>query len=143
MCKECPECYTKFFSKKLYKSPKIISDEGPHYRLLIDITYLDKNYYNIKTKYKYIIDCIAHFSKFYWGNLIVDKTAHTTPINIKKFITINKKPYIIQTDNGMEFKNKIFEEFLNNEDIKHIFCSPHHPQTNGCIERYIEKFINI
>ena len=42
---QCPECYKNFYSRKLIKSPKIIYDEGPHYRLLVDITYLDKKYF--------------------------------------------------------------------------------------------------
>ena len=36
----------------------------------------------------------------------------------------------------MEFKNKLLENYLNNEGIKHILSRPHHPQTNGCLERY-------
>ena len=141
---QCPECYAKFFSRKIIKSSKIIFDEGPHYRLLIDITYLDKKFYLDKTNYKYIIDCIDHFSKFYWGYLIRDKTANTTLNKIKNFIGINKKPVIVQTDNRLEFKNKIVENYFKEEGIKHIFSRPHHPQTNGCLERYhreLHKFM--
>ena len=141
---QCPECYAKFFSRKIIKSPKIIYDEGPHYRLLIDITYLDTKLYSKKTNYKYIIDCIDHFSKFYWGYLIRDKTANTTLNKIKNFIGINKKPVIVQTDNGLEFKNKLVENYFKNEGIKHIFSRAHHPQTNGCLERYhreLHKFM--
>ena len=129
VCKEyttkCPECYSKYFSRKLIKVPKIIYDEGPHYRLLVDITYLDPKYFSNKTNYKYIIDCIDHFSKFYWGYLIRDKTAKTTLNKIKNFIAINKKPVIIQTDNGLEFKNKMLETFLKEQGIKHILSRPH------------------
>ena len=114
----------------------MIHDEGPHYRLLIDITYLDAKYYSKKTSYKYIIDCIDHFSKFYWAYLIRDKTAETALNKIKLFLMINKKPKIIQTDNGLEFKNKILDSYLKNEGIKHVLSRPHHPQTNGCLERY-------
>ena len=135
-CSQCPECYSKFYSRKFIKTPKIIHDEGPHYRLLVDITYLDENYYKDKTEYKYIIDCIDHFTKFYWGYLIRDKTAKTALNKIKNFIAINKKPVIIQTDNGLEFKNKLLENYLKDEGIKHILSRPHHPQTNGCLERY-------
>ena len=133
-----------FFSRKIIKSPKIIYEEVPHYRLLIDITYLDTKFYSKKTDYKYIIDCIDHFSKFYWGYLIRDKTANTTLNKIKNFIGINKKPVIVQTDNGLEFKNKLVENYFKNEGIKHIFSRAHHPQTNGCLERYhreLHKFM--
>ena len=35
---QCPECYKNFYSRKLIKSPKIILDKGPYYRLFVDIT---------------------------------------------------------------------------------------------------------
>ena len=142
--KQCAECYTKFFSKKLVKSPKIIVDEGPHYRMLVDITYLDKKLFKDKTDYKYVIDSIDHFSKFYWGFLIRDKTSDTVLRKIKSFIAINKKPAIIQTDNGLEFKNQMISDYLEKENIKHVYSRPHHPQTNGCLERYhseLHKFM--
>ena len=93
-------------------------------------------YYSGKTKYKYIIDSIDHFSKFYYGFLISNKNAETTLNKIKKFISINKKPKVLQTDNGLEFKNNLLKEYLDKEGITHIFSLPHHPQTNGCLERY-------
>ena len=96
------------------KITKIIKDEGPHYRLLIDFTYLDQKYYNGKTKYKYIIDSIDHFSKFYWGFLTKDKSANTAIQKIKLFILINKKPVFHQTDNGLEFRNHLLSEYLEN-----------------------------
>ena len=37
-CEELPESYSKFFSRELAKSPKIIMDEVPHYRMFVDIT---------------------------------------------------------------------------------------------------------
>ena len=44
---------------------KMIYDEGPHYRLLVDITYLDVKYYTNKTSYKYIIDLKLEFTIFF------------------------------------------------------------------------------
>ena len=31
-CKECPECFVKFFSERIIEYPKIIIDELLHYR---------------------------------------------------------------------------------------------------------------
>ena len=42
--KEIPECYSNFHSKQIIKKPKVIKDEGPHYRLLVDFTYLNQKY---------------------------------------------------------------------------------------------------
>ena len=38
--------------------------------MVVDITYLDESYLKNKTKYKYIIDSIDNFSKYYWTFLI-------------------------------------------------------------------------
>ena len=134
--KEFPECYSNFHSKQIIKRPKVIKAEGPHYRLLAYFTYLDQKYYNGRTKYKYIIDAIDHFSKFYLGFLTEDKSENTSYQKIKLFILINKKPVFLQTDNGLEFRNKLLSEYLENEGIKHILSRPHHPQTNCSLERY-------
>ena len=58
------------------------------------------------------------------------------------FILINKKPVLLQTDNGLEFHNRLLSESLENEDVKHIFSRSHHPQTNGCLERYHREIKN-
>ena len=104
--------------------------------MLAYFTYLDQKYYNGRTKYKYIIDAIDHFSKFYLGFLTEDKSENTSYQKIKLFILINKKPVFLQTDNGLEFRNKLLSEYLENEGMKHVLSRPHHPQTNGGLERY-------
>lgn len=48
--KQCSECFVKFYSKKIMKSNKIILDEGLHFRMLVNITYLDNNFYKGKNK---------------------------------------------------------------------------------------------
>ena len=60
----CPECIAKFNNKPISINNSIITDLGPHYRYLVDITYLKDKIYKNKTKYLYIIDFIDHFSKF-------------------------------------------------------------------------------
>ena len=46
--KECNEYFSKSFSITINKSPEIIIEEGPRYRMLVDITYLNKKFYGIK-----------------------------------------------------------------------------------------------
>ena len=40
------------------------------------------------------------------------------------------------TDNGSSYVSRAFEEYLATHQIRHIRCAPHHPQTNGKIERF-------
>ena len=77
-----------------------------------------------------------HFTKFYWGLLIKDKTAQTVLKYLKIYIQINKKLKIIQCDNGKEFVNNIIEDYLEKENITIIHSRPRHPKVNGSLERY-------
>lgn len=42
------------------------------------------------------------------------------------------------TDNGSGYLAHAFQDYLRMLAIRHIRCSPHHPQTNGKIERFHE-----
>jgi len=42
------------------------------------------------------------------------------------------------TDRGSGYLAHAFEEYLKALEIRHIYCAPHHPQTNGKIERFHE-----
>lgn len=42
------------------------------------------------------------------------------------------------SDNGSSYLSHAFEDYLRMLAIRHIRCAPHHPQTNGKIERFHE-----
>ena len=42
------------------------------------------------------------------------------------------------TDRGPGYLAHAFEDYLRMLAVRHILCSPHHPQTNGKIERFHE-----
>ena len=42
------------------------------------------------------------------------------------------------SDNGSSYLSHAFEDYLRMLQIRHIRCAPHHPQTNGKIERFHE-----
>jgi putative transposase len=42
------------------------------------------------------------------------------------------------TAHGSGYLARAFEEYLRMLEIRHIYCAPHHPQTNGKIERFHE-----
>ena len=44
------------------------------------------------------------------------------------------------SDNGPCFKAYEFVEFCKHNHIKHITVSPHHPATNGLVERALQIF---
>ncbi len=42
------------------------------------------------------------------------------------------------TDRGSGYLAQAFEDYLKALSIRHLYCSPHHPQTNGKLERFHE-----
>ena len=42
------------------------------------------------------------------------------------------------SDNGSSYLSQAFEDYLRMLQIRHVRCAPHHPQTNGKIERFHE-----
>ena len=60
LCKFCDKP-NKF--KSLPKKNKIILDNGPHYRYVADIWYLNQDIRDI-TDYNYVLDIIDHFNKW-------------------------------------------------------------------------------
>ena len=43
-------------------------------------------------------------------------------------------PRYILSDNGMEFKNNLMDQVLQQLGIDRIFSAPYHPQSNGKLE---------
>ena len=70
--KLCPNCNTSNKFKKLKVVKKIIIESGPHYRYIADLWQLPKDI-SKDTGYKYILDIVDHFSKWYYGYLLKSK----------------------------------------------------------------------
>ena len=49
---------------------------------------------------------------------------------------MNKKPKLLQSDNGKEFDNLLIKYYLEKINVKHARSRPYHPQKNEWIERY-------
>src|SRR5688572_13624668 len=45
-------------------------------------------------------------------------------------------PDELLSDCGTEFMSKVMQVFLNECQVTQLKCSPYHPQTNGCLERF-------
>ena len=131
--KDCVICAQ--IKPKVAAKPKIkqIITNGPHIRYIADLWELEKNLSN-KIGYKYILELVDHYSKWMWCYPLKNKESITVLLNIKKFFLTFGNPVILQTDNGSEFANKELRIFCENNKIKLINSSPHHPRTNGAIE---------
>ena len=104
--KKCKECINPSKFHALKKKNKIVIDNGPHYRYVSDIWYLNTQISN-KTGYKYVLDIIDHFSKCYGGYLLKTKTADEVLNKIEIYFENFGFPKILQVDNGTEFTYQI------------------------------------
>ena len=141
--KLCNKCINPNKLISLIMKSKIIIDNGPHYRYVADLWYLNSEIAKY-SGYKYVLDIIDHFSKWYGGYLLKNKTAEEVVKNIGRFIENFGVPKICKIDNGTEFKNNLLDIYCNNNEIKLIHSSPYHPQTKGVCEavhKEIRKYI--
>lgn len=97
-----------------------IIENGPHFRLEIEIWYLADDIFK-RSGYYYILDIIDVFSKWIFSFPLITQSSIEILIVLRKCsesVVICKKP---QTDNDLEFKNMLI--------------------TNYCIENNIEAYI--
>ena len=131
------------------KTVKIVSSipKYPLSKLQIDLIDLARTESN---GYKYIMTTIDTFSKYVWLNKLKTKDVETTTKALKDVLTriehmmrrLNDadgadritQPRAIQTDNGTEFKG-MFNEEIEERDIKHIYGEPYHSTSQGVVER--------
>ena len=117
---------TKMFIDEVYsKPPKKNYPTNKTIIKSIDDTWssdlLDLNDYGPKNNksYRYILVVIDNFSKFGWTIPLKNKFSQSITDAFSEIIkSSNRKPNLLETDDGMEYINKIFNEFLNNNKIK-------------------------
>ena len=106
----------------------------PKERYVIDITYLPFEIYK-NSKFRYILNCLDHFSKFLFSFLLENKTAKEINDKLKLIFQINGFPEQIGSDNGSEFNNKLVKKLLSDNKIKFIKGKPYNPHSQGTVER--------
>ena len=117
---------TKIFIDEVYsKPPKKNYPTNKTIIKSIDDTWssdlLDMNDYGPKNNkgYRYILVIIDNFSKFGWTTPLRNKYAQSITDAFSEIIkSSNRKPNLLETDDGREYVNKKFDEFLNNYNIK-------------------------
>ena len=77
------------------------------------------------------------FSKYF----LVRKLANSSPAavcaEIATIVTELSLPHIIRSDNGPCYISKGFQQLLQHYNITHHTSSPHHPRSNGFVERMV------
>ena len=69
--------------------------------------------------YRYVLVTIDNFSKYGWTIPLKNESAQTIKDSFENIlITSKRQPKLIETERGKQFYKKIFQEFLNKNNIK-------------------------
>ena len=84
---------------------------------------------------KHILTIIDHLAGWPESFPIPDTSADTIVTTlINQYLPVHMCPRYILSDNGMEFKNSLIDQVLQQLGIARIFSAPYHPQSNGKLE---------
>lgn len=86
---------------------------------------------------KYIIVATDYFTKWPEAEAISHATGQRVADFIYQVIICRHGcPKHILSDRGTHFRNEIVEALLEKFQIRHLYSTPYHPQTNGLVERF-------
>ena len=136
LCSECIQ--TK--PEKPIKISQIIETIRPLYRFIADLYQIPEKLCEAAAikghiKYKYVLMCLDHFSKYLWGTLIENKEGSTIIKELELIFNQFGDPKLFHSDNGKEFRNKMLKEFCDHRNIKMRQGRPFHPRSQGAVER--------
>ena len=84
---------------------------------------------------KHILTIIHHLTGWLEAFPKPDKSADTIVATlINQYLPVHMCPRYILSNNGMEFKNSLMDQVLQQLGIDRIFSSPYHPQSNSKLE---------
>jgi hypothetical protein len=103
----------------------------PNTILAIDLVNMEK--FEVKG-FKYLLNGIDMGSRFVYSQAMKNKT-DTEVLKAFKKIYTKSNIRAIRSDNGSEFINKKFVDFLEKNNVKQILSEAGAPQSNGMVER--------
>ena len=87
----------------------------------------------------YLVVVDAH-SKWIDVSIVNSTSSECTIKQLLKLFATHGIPQQIVSDNGTGFTSQEFEQFVQQNGIKHILSSPYHPASNGLAERAVQTF---
>ena len=131
--RSCDACQRRGKNKnKQYLHP--IPTYSPFHQIGIDIVGpLPKT----SRGYKYIVVAIDYLTKWPEARALRRATAEEVSSFIyEDIICRHGCPSKLLSDRGTHFNNQVIAGLMEKFQIKHLFSTPYHPQTNGLVERF-------
>lgn len=85
---------------------------------------------------RYVISAVEYATGYAVVRALPDKKHEGVVDFIASLCNLYGVPKHILTDNGTEFMNDVVQYFCDDRGIHHMRTSPHHPETNGRVERF-------
>ena len=86
---------------------------------------------------RHILTIIDHLTGWSEAFPIPNKSADTIVATLfNQYLPVHMCPRYILSDNGMEFKNSLMDQVLQQLGIDRILSAPYHPQNNGKLELF-------
>ena len=82
---------------------------------------------------------VDHFSKILMPNPVKNNNTKNILLCLKQIVNYIGFLKIFQSENGAEYNNSIVKYYLITNNIKQIFSSPPHQQTNCVWKLYTKK----
>jgi transposase InsO family protein len=78
---------------------------------------------------------------YYEIDIMKDSSSDRIIYSLENMFSRHGLPYTIRSDNGPQFTSKVFEQYLNDNDVRHRKTTPLHPAANGEVERQNRSLI--
>lgn len=131
ICEVCTQKNLKFYKRSPCKQLLFIK---PKDKLVVDLTYLPLTLIK-NTEFKYLLNCIDHFSKYVVSFLLKTKKANEVCNKLNVYFTDYGVPIEIGTDNDSKFNNNLVKSLLSSKNIKYIRGKPYNPHSHGVCQR--------
>ena len=105
--------------KRKFVKPRVIVS-GIDTQWDVDTGYMNR-YSKSNDGYKYIMLAIDIFSKHVWTRPLKSRLAGESTTQMSSILKEGRKPHVIRTDNGTEYKNLKFKSLLKSNNIKFIY----------------------
>ncbi len=93
---------------------------------------------------KYLVGMVDMFSRYVLLTPIKEETAkNVAHALVSKLICEFSVLWVLLSENGAEFRNRLLQEIINQFRINHTFTVAYHPASNGIVERTNRKILEV
>lgn len=94
-----------------------------------------QRWFRVNRGSRYILVVVDVFSRYTWARPLKHKTGLEVRNGLSSIFE-ERRPLVLQSDNGLEFRNSEVRDLLNQWKIRQVFSKSYTPTTQGLVERF-------